>query len=148
MSALGLGACGGAGSSSPASTSATVKPAVVTTPTTVPVTAPPPTTAPPPKPVVLLSQQGSGIANLPAFVVASGSKGWVLNWNYSCAAYGSSGNFIVDINTPGNALGTSDAGVNELGNGSSGTENYYDAGTFQLQVNSECSWGVQVVSTQ
>ena len=64
---------------------------------------------------------------------------WTLSWSYNCAGFGTTGNFIVNVN---NSI--ADQGVNELGNGGSGTDYYYDSGTFSLSVLSECDWSVTV----
>jgi hypothetical protein len=68
---------------------------------------------------------------------------WTMSWSYNCAAFGSQGNFIVDVNQPGDDL-TNDLGVNELGSSGSGTEYYYDTGVFSLGINSECDWTITV----
>ena len=44
------------------------------------------------------------------------------------------------------AHGTPDAGPNEIGSGGQATSSYYDTGTFNLQVNSECNWTVTVAT--
>jgi hypothetical protein len=36
--------------------------------------------------------------------------------------------------------------ANELGAGRSGTNHYYDTGTFSIDVNSECSWSDEAVT--
>lgn len=64
---------------------------------------------------------------------------WTMAWSYDCTAFGSAGNFIVSVN---NSL--SDNGTNELGTGGSGTDYYYDTGTFNLSVISECNWTITV----
>jgi hypothetical protein len=53
----------------------------------------------------------------------------------------------VSVNGLGNTL-TTDAGVNELGASGNSVENYYDTGTFQLVVNSECNWDVKVTASE
>ena len=116
------------------------------TPTTVATT----TTAAPPvtyKSVVIMpNKSGSGQASLAAFTIPANANGWNLGWAYNCAAFGSSGNFIVTVNGLGNTQ-TTDAGVNQLGNSGSSVESYYDTGTFQLVVNSECNWGLKVTAS-
>ncbi len=124
---------------SPPTTTTTTAPAPPPTTTT----APPPTTTAAPAPATLFTQSGSGIGDTAQFTVTRSS--WQLQWSYDCSSFGSSGNFIVTVNGYGGASGTSDAGVNELGTGSSGDEHYYDSGTFNLSVNSECNWTVTVV---
>ena len=78
--------------------------------------------------------------NTPAF---NQSGPWSMAWSYDCSSFGSAGNFSVSINQPGNDL-SEDIGPNELGNGGSGTDFYYDTGTFSLAVNSECDWSITV----
>jgi len=65
---------------------------------------------------------------------------WTIAWSYDCSsAYGATGNFIVNVNGS-----TVDEGVNELGGGGSGTDYYYDTGTFNFAVISECNWTINV----
>ena len=52
----------------------------------------------------------------------------------------SSGNFIADA-----ISGDNDVSIaNDLGKGKSSTTTEYGAGTYHLEVNSECSWSIQV----
>ena len=68
---------------------------------------------------------------------------WTMSWNYNCSNYGSPGNFIVSVNQPtGSSI--SDDGPNELSMSGSGTDHYYDTGTFNLDVISECDWNITV----
>jgi hypothetical protein len=71
---------------------------------------------------------------------------WTMAWTYDCSAFGSQGNFSVDINQPAGDE-TEDLGTNELGDGGSGTDYYYDTGTFSLSVISECDWSITVTSS-
>jgi len=64
-------------------------------------------------------------------------------WSYDCTAYGSAGNFIVDVNQPPGDL-SADDGTNELNMSGSGTDYYYDTGTFSLAITSECDWTITV----
>lgn len=68
---------------------------------------------------------------------------WLMSWSYNCANYGSPGNFIVDVQQPADDPNI-DIGPNELGNSGSGTDFYYDAGSFQLAITSECDWSISV----
>ena len=68
---------------------------------------------------------------------------WTMAWSFNCSAYGSSGNFIVTINQP-SGYSHYDIGPNELGTSGSGTDSYFDSGTFSLAVNSECQWTITV----
>lgn len=128
-----------------AAQAATTVPAT-TVPTTTTVPAPTTTEAPTttvPAIVTVQSQSGSGISSLPEFTIPADATGWYLGWNYNCSGFGSSGNFIVSVNGLGGTQ-TTDAGTNQLGASGSSVENYYDTGTFQLSVNSECNWAVKV----
>ena len=66
-----------------------------------------------------------------------------MSWTYDCTSFGSAGNFSVDVQQPQGDL-DSDFGPNELGNGGSGTDYYYDTGSFQLSIDSECDWTITV----
>jgi hypothetical protein len=108
-----------------------------------PVVPPPPapttTTTAAPKPIYF--QIGSGIQTTPTFTVPSE---WVLKWHYDCSNSGGTGNFIVDVY---DSTGTPDqaAGVNELGPGGDGIQNFHaDPGQKYFVVNSECSWVVTI----
>lgn len=69
----------------------------------------------------------------------SQSGPWTMAWSYNCSNYGSPGNFIVDVNNS-----NIDQGTNELGTGDSGTDYYYDTGSFSLSIISECDWSITV----
>jgi hypothetical protein len=92
-------------------------------------------------PVVLWQQSGSGIQSGQQFTVPDGVKGWNEVWSYNCSGFGSRGNFITTINGS-----SSDTGNNQLGPGGSGTNYYYDTGTFSIDVNSECDWTDEAVT--
>jgi hypothetical protein len=81
-----------------------------------------------------LSASGSGSHSTQTFTVPTN---WKLAWSYDCSTFGSSGNFVVDVQ------GASVLGVNELGSGGSGTENYHSGGTVWLDIDSECAWQVK-----
>jgi hypothetical protein len=91
--------------------------------------------------LAVLTAHGSGIKTTDTFTVGDE---WDLVWSYSCASFGSSGNFIVNISAKGQHL-TSLAGVNELGARGDGTEHYHEGGTFYFEVNSECDWTIKAV---
>ncbi len=82
------------------------------------------------------SQVGTS-GNTPSF---SQSGPWTLSWTYDCSNFGNPGNFIVNVNNSS----AGDQGVNEAGNGGSGTDYYYDSGTFSFAVDSECDWTLTV----
>ena len=81
-----------------------------------------------------LDASGSGAHSTQTFTVPTN---WTLAWSYDCSTFGSSGNFVVNVQ------GASVLGVNELGSGGSGTESYHSGGTVWLEINSECSWQVK-----
>jgi hypothetical protein len=81
-----------------------------------------------------ISASGSGSHSTQTFKVPST---WNLAWSYDCSSFGGSGNFAVDVQ------GADVLGVNELGNGGSGTESYHSGGTVWLEIDSECSWQVK-----
>jgi hypothetical protein len=124
---------------------ATLPPTTAPPPTSPPSTAPPATSPPTtqPRSQLLLSQPGSGAEDTAQFTVRDSS--WQLAWAYNCAGFGDgTGNFIIDVQGYGGASDTSDLGVNQLGPQGSGDEHYYDQGTFNLSINSECSWDIKV----
>ncbi len=96
---------------------------------------------------VVPNTQGSGQSSLASFTIPSDANGWFLGWSYNCSGFGSSGNFIVSVNGIG-ATQTTDAGVNELGASGNSVESYYDTGTFQLVVDSECNWDLKVTASE
>ena len=97
------------------------------------------------KGTVLFSGSGSGMESTTPFTVPVSAKGWHVNWTYNCASFGMAGNFNFDV-YQGTQLNFNDNGPNQLGSKGSGTEHYYDAGTFHLSVSSECAWTVQAVA--
>lgn len=131
-----------AGSTGTGGTTAPTTPSTTSPPTTVP----PTTTTTAAMPVVLWQQTGSGIESGQQFTVPSSVKGWNEVWTYNCASFGSSGNFITNINGYGGAADTTDSGTNQEGNTGSGTNHYYDTGTFSIDVNSECNWTDEAVT--
>ncbi len=66
---------------------------------------------------------------------------WTMAWSYDCSAYGSPGNFIVNVNQPAGDP-VFDIGTNEVGSSGSGTDSYFDTGVFSLSVDSECKWSI------
>lgn len=72
---------------------------------------------------------------------------WEVAWNYNCKAFlGGTGNFQVFVTKDSGDKFSPDLGVNQLGASGSGVEHYYDKGTFHLEMNSECTWGVRVTA--
>ena len=82
------------------------------------------------------SAQIGTTGNTPSF---SQGGAWIMTWSYNCSAFGSKGNFIVNVNGS-----LSDNGTNESGMSGSGTDYYYDKGSFSLAVISECAWTINV----
>ena len=119
LAAAALAGCGGAAAagshSHPAATSAATTVAERAA-VPAPATKAPATKAPAPAaPKVLLSLSGSGIANSPPFLVPAETL--TVHYSYSCASFGSSGNFIADLQSGNPAsLGSDDQPVaNVLG---------------------------------
>lgn len=98
-----------------------------------------PTIAPPPAAATtLLDMKGNGIKRSTKFTT---SGDWAIDWSYDCSAFlGGSGNFQIFVEGD-----TTDVATNELGKSGSGTQpEYTGAGTFYLEMNSECIWHVTV----
>ena len=94
-----------------------------------------PASSAPPAPAVVLSISGSGEQTTQGF---STGPNWGVTYSYNCSALGMQGNFIVSDEN-GIPL------VNELGtSGSATTYEHSDPGRHYLQVESECSWTIQV----
>ncbi len=75
-------------------------------------------------------------------MVPSNAVAWDVQWTYNCSANGGAGTFTVDVlNDTGRDL--NDAVVNQSGGGGSGTQYYFDQGTFSLQITSDCIWSIQ-----
>lgn len=100
-----------------------------------------PSSPTPPQPQTLLDISGQGNKQTQKFTT---SGDWTLTYNYDCSQAGGTGNFMVDIYNDDGTPDTSDTSVNELGASGTDIEYYYDAGTFYLSINSECSWHVTV----
>ena len=148
LAAAALAGCGGAAAAGSHSHSAVTSAATTAAePAAVPA---PATKAPAPAaPKVLLSLSGSGIANSLPFLVTAGTL--TVHYSYSCASFGSSGNFIAGMQSGNQAsLGSDDQPVaNALGSGGSATTTIYpqDPGSdYHLAVNSECDWNVIIWS--
>ena len=88
----------------------------------------------------VLNLSGQGTKSTQSFTVNSE---WQMTYNYNCSTAGGTGNFQVYIDTSnGNPADIS--GPNELGASGSDTDYYHEAGTYYLEINSECSWNVQI----
>jgi hypothetical protein len=85
----------------------------------------------------LLTLRGNGIQRTTKFTT---SGDWRIDWTYDCSSFGTTGNFIVEVQ--GDTL---DVAVNQLGaRGSGSAPEYTSPGTYYLEVNSECVWTVTV----
>ena len=105
-----------------------------------------PAPAPAPKPAptapqTLLEISGSGSKTTESFTTAGA---WNLTYSYDCSSFGDRGNFQVFIYNGDGSMSFSNSGVNQLGASGSDTDYYHTGGTFYLEVNSECSWHIQV----
>jgi hypothetical protein len=66
---------------------------------------------------------------------------WTMAWSYDC--FGGQDAFVVTVNEPA-ADDAVDLGTSSNGAAASGTEYYYDAGSFSLEVTSTCGWSITV----
>jgi hypothetical protein len=89
----------------------------------------------------LLDVSGSGTKTTESFTAAGA---WNLVWSYDCSNFASQGNFEVTTYDNGGQPDFSINPVNELGASGSDTEYYHQGGTYYLEVDSECSWHIQV----
>lgn len=92
-----------------------------------------------PAPQILLDLTGTGTSQTQQFTAVAN---WDLNWRYDCTSLGSQGNFQVMVYNKDGSLSYENTLVNQLGNSGTDVQHYYKAGTFYLNVNSECSWHV------
>lgn len=76
----------------------------------------------------------------PAFVM---SGPWTMSWSFNCASYGTAGSFVVTVNQPAGDM-DDDVGPNEFSTSGSGTDSYFDTGSFNLSIISECDWSITV----
>ena len=130
-----VGGCKKDGSSASSSTSTT---AAAATPTTTPRTT---TTA---ASAVLYQQSGSGTASTPNFTTPTN---WSIDWTYDCSAFGSQGNFAVEVEQAGTGTMASiaDLPITQLGASGSGVQSYHYGGKLYLSVDSECAWTIKAV---
>jgi hypothetical protein len=88
----------------------------------------------------LLAVSGSGTKTSGEFTTSRDK--FQINYNFNCSSFGSQGNFQIYV-YEGSAL--VDVAVNDLAaSGADTTFEYQGAGTFHLQMNSECTWTVEV----
>jgi hypothetical protein len=88
---------------------------------------------------ILLDKTASGINKTTSFTAASD---WEISWFYDCSGFGSNGNFQIYVYNGDGTL--SDLAANELGPKGSNITNEHQAGTYYLDMNSECDWHVVV----
>jgi hypothetical protein len=70
---------------------------------------------------------------------------WTMTWNYSCTGPANDDGLLVVINAPqGDTAG--DVGPLEVDASASGEDYYYDTGSFNLAVTSDCTWSITVAS--
>lgn len=118
----------------PASAPSTVAPSAPSA------SAAPSTSAPSLAGKTVASFSGSGIETTPQFTVTST---WKLDYSFDCSSFGQSGNFAVYEYSGSTLDGVL---VNDLAMSKSGsTYAYEDAGTRDLEIDSECSWSVEVI---
>jgi len=87
----------------------------------------------------LLEVSGNGIQTTQKFTTTGA---WTINYTYDCSSFGFKGNFQVYIYNGDGSMG--DIAANELGMSGSNTQYEHGAGTYYLEINSECSWHVTV----
>jgi hypothetical protein len=129
-----------------ASAAATASPTPSPTPSSTPSPTPSPT---PPPPTTLLSMSGNGIESSAPFSVTTSTV--TATYTYSCASFGTSGNFIADmISGNPSSLSYDDQSIaNALGTGGADTTTLYPQdvpGSYHLTVDSECDWTVTLTS--
>ena len=87
------------------------------------------------------TSQAVGTSGSTASFTMSGP--WTMSWSYNCSSYGTAGYLGVTVNQPAGDPALDDA-PNELGMSGSGTDYYYDTGTFSLSIVSQCDWSITV----
>jgi hypothetical protein len=120
-----------------ATTTVTAAPKTVTAPTQAAV-------APTPKaatPQSILNVTGNGAKTTANFTVTASQ--WAILYVFDCHAFGQAGNFSVDVY---NGDGSFDdyGAVNALALTGNDNTVEHGAGTYFLEVDSECSWHIQV----
>lgn len=94
---------------------------------------------------VLFSVQGAGDDALGQFVIATPATQWSVQWSYNCAKVGKPGNFNYTVDfKAGERTDLNDIGPKEHGSRGSGINRYYDAGTLDIAVTSDCYWTLKV----
>jgi len=123
--------------SAPAQAAATV---TVTATAPAPVQATPTAAPAVAKPAVIADIKGNGIKQTGNFNVQADQ--WTIAYAFDCTAFGQSGNFSVSVYT---SDGTpSDIAANAIAIKGQDSTVEHGAGTYYLQVDSECSWHIVV----
>jgi hypothetical protein len=95
---------------------------------------------PAPSPAKTLMAASGDFGNQTSKPFTTQGADWNREWSFDCASLGDSGNFSVKVTrTDGSVL----ASVEKINDRDSGTEHYHQAGTFHLQIVSECRWNVR-----
>lgn len=92
-----------------------------------------------PAAAVLLDVKGNGIKKSKPFTTTGP---WSLEYDFDCSSFGYSGNFGVIVYRTDGSI--EDVAVNELATRGHDTTQGYAVGDLYLDMNSECSWVVQV----
>lgn len=89
--------------------------------------------------------QHGGDDTIGPFVISTIASQWNLSWTYRCPKLTTNRGFdyVVDYKQ-GARRDLNDLGPNEHAGSGSGTEHYYDAGSFDLSVTSHCLWTIKV----
>jgi kumamolisin len=87
---------------------------------------------------VLLQAKGTGSRRTASFTAPAS---WTLQWNYNCANVGNASAFIVAVQEA-NGQPSANGNVVQRGKRGSGTKQYQQAGTFSLQITTQCTWQV------
>ena len=104
-----------------------------------------PTTTTVPPPYVLFNVGGTGDDLIGPFVISTPATQWNVAWTYNCSKLGKKARFNYGILfRHGSRQNLNDLGPRQLGMSGAGVKHYYDAGTFNLSVATECSWTVKV----
>jgi hypothetical protein len=89
----------------------------------------------------LLALSGNGDVSTATFTVSAAAGGWHVNYAFNS----SNGPCVFDWTTyQGQAIDQADSGPGAYAVKGSGTEHYYDTGSFHLVVGGACNWTVKV----
>lgn len=96
-----------------------------------------------PAPAKTLLEAGGDFGNVTSKSFTTTDAGWTLEWSFDCAGLGDSGNFKLAV-VKDNGAPLANGVVEKIGDKDSGSVQFKDAGTFKLQVVSECRWSAVV----